>query len=103
MNKIVIIRDGTRFSLSKEAIKWFKDHDRRVKYDGTYKKCGKETHMERHDPLLIQCIEELGEKANTRYSKFEVIEIEGNKYFLIMIDWGGEICFTPDMDWRVIP
>lgn len=102
MNKIVIVRGGTRFSLSKEAIKWFKDHGKKVKYYGVYKEYGTEIRIERHDPLLVQCIEELGEKANTRYCHFEIEEIEGNKYFLIMGDW-GEWCFTPDMDWRVIP
>lgn len=49
---------------------------------------------ERNDPLLIQVVEELGEKANTKFSKLEIIPIDG-KYRICEYD-GMEYIETPD-------
>ena len=37
----------------------------------------------REDPVLIECIEELGEKANGKYSRLEVVEIPDGLDYVI--------------------
>ncbi len=39
--------------------------------------------LERSDPLLIQIVEELGERANTRFSQLEIVEIPDGVEFVI--------------------
>jgi hypothetical protein len=34
----------------------------------------------RHDPLLIECVRELGEKANGRCAELEIFELDGSQY-----------------------
>ena len=57
---------------------------------------------ERHDKDLVAVVEELGEKANSRYSKLKVVTIPGNKYQLNDYD-GSEWIETPEqINWTVI-
>ena len=37
----------------------------------------------REDPVLVECIEELGEKANGRYAKLQVVEIPDGMDYVI--------------------
>jgi hypothetical protein len=59
--------------------------------------------VERHDPVLVQVVEELGEKAGGEISKLKVIEIPYPVYKIIKCI-GGESVRTPfeDDDWTVI-
>jgi hypothetical protein len=49
----------------------------------------------RHDPILIQVIETLGEGANGGVSDLRIKEIQGNRY-RINVDEGLESVITPD-------
>jgi hypothetical protein len=43
--------------------------------------CFSRYNITREDPVLVQVVEELGDKVNTQYSKLEVVEIpDGIKY-----------------------
>lgn len=46
--------------------------------------------MDRHDPLLIQLVEELGEEVNTRYSNLQIIEIPDDADYVIEEYYGLE-------------
>lgn len=73
MNKIVIAKGV--FDLSREAKKWLEDHG----WKGSY--FGGRPVIQRHDPLLIQCIEALGENAILwDDTELAIVEIPGNKY-----------------------
>ena len=127
MNKVVIVAEHGGFDLSKKACEWLKNHGVEVdhsgypideeskqdpvyakpflsgpnQYDGLLGNCSKPP-IERHHPLLVQCIEELGEEANGRFTKFKVVEIPGNLYKIRACD-GLEWVETPDsIDWTVI-
>lgn len=51
--------------------------------------------FERTDPVLVQVVEELGDKANGEYSELQVVEISGRKYRICEYD-GMEWVETPD-------
>lgn len=42
--------------------------------------------IDRHDPVLIQVIEELGEKANGDFTNFKIIKLEDSEYEIISRD-----------------
>jgi hypothetical protein len=62
-----------------------------------------ECDIPRHHPLLVQVVEELGEKASGTYSKLEVVEIDSNMYRITEYD-GFEGVKTPNdrEEWVVI-
>lgn len=51
--------------------------------------------FKRIDPVLIQVVEELGDKANGEYAELRVVEFSGNKYRICEYD-GMEWLETPD-------
>lgn len=56
----------------------------------------------RHDPILVDIVEELGEKANGECSKLDVVEIATPMYRIEGYD-GMESIHTPeDNDWIII-
>lgn len=58
--------------------------------------------VSRHDPRVIQVVEELGEKANGKYARLAIAEIHGNKYRIDEYD-GSECVQEPeDIDWVVV-
>lgn len=59
--------------------------------------------VERHDPVLVQIVEELGSKADGECSRLRVAEIPCPMYKIINYD-GNEITKTPfeDDDWIII-
>ena len=62
-----------------------------------YKTC--ESTIPRHDPILVQVVEELGDKANGECAKLAIEEVDG----LYRIDEhdGNESVVTPDgYDWQ---
>ena len=54
--------------------------------------------VERNDPILVQVVEELGEKASGKYAQLKVVEVDG-LYKINEYD-GRESIETPgDIDW----
>jgi hypothetical protein len=54
--------------------------------------------VSRHDPFLVQVVEELGEKANGQYAKLYIAEVDGP--YRISEYAGSESVKTPDScDW----
>lgn len=51
-------------------------------------------HIQRNDPLLIECVEKLGIDANGRYSKLKIIEIPDDVEWIIQeydgMEWVAE-------------
>ncbi len=69
--RVVINRRYGGFGLSEEAIAWLRERG--------WKHCDCPEDAPRHDPLLIKCVETLGEKANGEHAKLS-IEDAGNAY-----------------------
>ena len=89
-HKVVINTCYGGYGLSKEAIQWLKN------------KYGDDDILERHDPRLVDCVETLGEKANGKFSRLAVVEIDSNRYRIDEYD-GRESIETPDsIAWTVI-
>jgi hypothetical protein len=70
------------------------------------KELGEEHHeydIPRHDPTLIQVIEELGsDRASGNYAQLEIVEIVGRTYRIEEYD-GMESVVTPNIkEWTVI-
>ena len=56
-------------------------------------------YMKRHDPLLVQVVEELGDGAGAEYSKLMAEEISSPLYIIQEYD-GSETVMTPeDIEW----
>lgn len=56
------------------------------------------TNIDRHDPVLVQVVEELGDKANSEYAKLRIEEVHG-PYRITEYD-GNESIETPGgLDW----
>lgn len=51
--------------------------------------------LSRHDPRLVQVVEEFGEEANGSFSDLQIAEVEGNKYIVDEYD-GNETVQTPE-------
>ena len=62
--------------------------------------CDLQGYSNRTHPLLVKCVEVLGEKANGKYSELEVEEVSGN-YFRIDEYDGVESVVTPDLDYFI--
>jgi hypothetical protein len=111
MVKIVLNGCYGGFGLSREAVEryaeikgWSVDTD---EYDYSYMIDEKGEHvshydLDRTDPVLVQVVEELGEKANDSYSALYIVSVEkGTKYYIDEYD-GIETFRTPDnIDWLV--
>ena len=112
MNKVVINNCYGGFELSNEAWDWMIERGldkgyynenpdynpekgllSRYKYYPSY-----EPELPRHHPLLVQCIEELGNKANGDCAELIVVEIPGNQYRINEYD-GVESIETPEWGW----
>ena len=100
VTKIAINSNYGRFELSDEAYSfiakkkgWQHACD---DYDHSYFISGNSDYMyafdlNRDDPDLIQCLETLGEAANSIYSELKIVEIPGN------VDW--MICEYDGAEW----
>lgn len=93
MNKIVINCSWGGFRLSDKAIKRFIElaPSHSCIEDGYLE----DSSIDRHDPILVQVVEELGLEANGDMSKLGIVEISGNLYFINEYD-GKESVRTPD-------
>jgi len=93
LNKIVINDCYGGFDLSEDAIIWLKNNGLSdIQID----------EIPRHHPLLVECVETLGEKANGMFSNLVVKVIVGNIYRIDNYD-GLETIIQPYEDnWIVI-
>ena len=60
--------------------------------------------LERHDPILIQIVEELGKEANGMSADLQIDDITGNKYRINEYD-GNESVSTPadtESEWTTV-
>lgn len=91
MGKVVINNCYGGFSISEEARNWLEDHG--LKVESVY-------YIDsRHHPLLIQCVEELGEKASGIFADLIIKEFEGDLYRIEEYD-GAEQVETPNsIEW----
>lgn len=85
MNKVVYNTCYGGFGLSELALRWLMNHGFN----------GDAYLIERHNPLLVQCVEELGDEAGNDYSELAIAEISGNKYIIEDYD-GAETVIEPD-------
>lgn len=86
MGRVVINACYGGFHLSDLACEWLKEHGLEIEsayYPGL-----------RHHPLLIQCVEELGERASDTFSELIIEEFEGDIYRICDYD-GKEWVETP--------
>jgi hypothetical protein len=54
--------------------------------------------VERHDPILVQVVEELGDEANGEYAKLRIEEVYG-PYRIDEYDGSERVMTAPDYDW----
>ena len=54
--------------------------------------------VDRHDPVLVQVVEELGDKANGEYAKLRIEEVYG-PYRIDEYDGSERVMTAPDYDW----
>lgn len=54
----------------------------------------------RHDPVLVQVVEQLGERANTRFSQLEIAEVSG-PYRIDEYDGSETVVEPNDLVWIV--
>jgi hypothetical protein len=58
--------------------------------------------IRRTDPALVQVVEELGERVNTRFSDLQIVDIPaGTKYRIDEYDGNESVCTIDDYDWSV--
>ena len=96
MPKVVVKTCYGRFKLSDEAIKLYEQLSGGI--------CRLREHaLKRHDPHLVQVVEQLGDRANPFMStKLKIVVIPGDRYYIHEYD-GVETVWTPsNMDWIVI-
>lgn len=97
-NKVVINFGYGVFGLSNEAKSRLKELGQEYgeEYDYEWK-------LPRHDPILVQVIEELGSKrASLEFASLRVVSIAGRTYRIVDYD-GHETIITPNLEeWTVI-
>lgn len=73
--------------------------DERIAYNKHYfEQTWSNRNVDRHDPILVQVVEELGDKADGMYAKLDIVEVSG-PYRIDEYD-GYESVETPDSyDW----
>ena len=80
------------FSLSKEAIDWYKELT--GKLGEIYAR-----DISRHDPALVKVVETLGAKADGYLASLRVKEIKGNKYRIEEYDGVESVVEPDDIEW----
>jgi hypothetical protein len=93
MHKVVINATWGGFTLSEAAEERFKELTGREYRPWNFP---------RHDPILVQVVEELGAAASGEVANLEVREIKGTQYHIDEYD-GYEYLYTPEtMRWTTI-
>ena len=93
MAKVVYNAKYGGYGLSTDAIQWLKNHF--IAEEDVYE-------LDRHDPLLVQCVEVLGEKANDDFSYLKVKELKGSKYIIREYDGWESVIEPEDIDWIIV-
>lgn len=91
MAKVVINTCFGGFGLSIEAKEWLLDHGMSIDL------ISNELDIPRHNKLLVECVETLGDKANSWASELAVVEIYEDQYRIEDYD-GFETIYTPESD-----
>ena len=114
MTKIVYSACFGGFGLSGEAMRryaelkgngWSASNDNNFSFWYLIDETGKrfsDDDFRRDDPILVQVVEELGERANTRFSDLRITEIPaGTKYRIDEYDGNESVLTIDDYDWSV--
>lgn len=59
--------------------------------------------LARHDPLLVECVEELSERANGSFASLKVCELKGRVYRIDEYDGSETVVEPDDMKWIEVP
>lgn len=100
MFKVVINADYGGFKISEEAVEWLRNEGAdpaQVVFIDEF--VGGWTGLERHDPLLVRCVETLGERANGRYAALEVRLIKQPLYRIREYDGAESIEEPAGLRW----
>ena len=89
MHKVVYNSCFGHFELNDEVVKWLRAHG----YQGN------PYHLKRHDPLLVQCVEELDFMADGDDTTLSIRELKGNKYRIEDCDGFEEVFEPEDYEW----
>ena len=114
MRLIVLNRSYGGFSISQEcapfmaeaghqgALEMLIQHDWKQTDSGClpeYKAWDADIKCDRHDPILIDAVRTLGEKAGEDGQRLEIVEVKSDRYVIIDYD-GMEYFLTPEkMSW----
>lgn len=58
--------------------------------------------IERHDPILVQVVETLGDAASTSCARLRIAEISGRQYRISEYDGRESVIEPEDQDWIVV-
>ena len=73
--------------------------DERIAYHLEYsKQTWYNRNVDRHDPVLVQVVEELGDKANGEYAKLAIEEVHGS-YRIDKYDGNESVMTSGDYNW----
>ena len=103
MHKVVYNGCFGGFSLSADAVELAKEITDDPKWQAVSEKYGYlEEGIERHDPVLVAVVEQLGEHASGSCARLLIAEIESEVYKIDEYD-GSESVVTPSgIEWTVI-
>lgn len=60
------------------------------------------TDLARHDPRLVQVVEDLGEEACGPFADLKIAELSGNRYFIDEYDGNESVQEPDDINWTVV-
>jgi hypothetical protein len=73
--------------------------DERVAYNRAHsEQTWYDRNVDRHDPVLVQVVEELGDKANAGFADLQIDEVHG-PYRIDEYDGSERVMTAPDYDW----
>lgn len=91
MTKVVFNECFGGFGLSEKAHDLYKKKTGRKLDEFTVK---------RHDPALVEVVEELGDEANDRFSMLRIAEIKGDLYRIDEYDGYESVEEPEDIEWE---
>lgn len=101
MGKVVFNNCHGGFKLSEKAIKRYQELSGKPNSSYVLWYCNEPV---RHDPLLVQIVEELGKEASGDCSNLQIAKIPGNKYLIVDYDGLEEVQYpeVTEGNWIVI-
>lgn len=104
MAKVVYNACFGGFSLSPSAVRLGREISGNQKWGDADEKYGFIEGIERHDPVLVRVVEELGRAASGSCAKLAVKEIpSGTLYRIDEYDGSETVMTNSDYDWTVAP